>query len=87
MKDILLDDDGDLKLENGDFVIGDSLEQEVALLLQLNKGEIKLDPLVGCDLIKIMKSNASNIEIKKIVKLQLSRDGKNYETLKNQIKQ
>ena len=43
-QDILLDDDYDLKIVDGDFVIGDSSTQNEMLLLLLNKGEIKQYP-------------------------------------------
>lgn len=43
-RDILLDDDFDLKIVDGDFVIGDSTEQNEMLLLLLNKGEVKQFP-------------------------------------------
>ncbi len=84
-KDILLDAQGDLLFENGDLVIGESLEQEVAMLLQVNKGEFKEDPIVGCDFIKMLKGNVSELELKKVVKIQLARDGKNYDQLKKNI--
>jgi len=84
-KDILLDAQGDLLFENGDLVIGESLEQEVAMLLQVNKGEFKEDFIVGCDFIKMLKGNVSELELKKVVKIQLARDGKNYDQLKKNI--
>ncbi|PQJ09491.1 hypothetical protein CJD36_019825 [Flavipsychrobacter stenotrophus] len=43
-KDILLDDDFDLLIVDGDFVIGDSTVQNEKLLLLLNEGEIKQYP-------------------------------------------
>lgn len=84
-KDILLDDNDDVRIENGDFVIGDSLDQEVGLILRLNKGELKEDPIVGCDLIRLIHSNISESELKQIIKIQLARDGKSYEELKERI--
>lgn len=47
MTDILLDDGFDLKIENGDLVIGDSTEQHQQLLLLANKGELREFPTRG----------------------------------------
>ena len=41
MKDILLDENNDIKLSNGDFNTGESEMQEVALILQSVQGEWK----------------------------------------------
>jgi phage baseplate assembly protein W len=83
--DILLDENDDVRIENGDFVIGDSLDQEVGLILRMNKGELKEDPVMGCDLIRLINSNTSEAELKQIIKLQLARDGKSYDELKERI--
>lgn len=85
--DILLDENGDLAIANGDFVIGESLDQEVAALLQMNKGELKEFPIIGADLIKLINSNTSEIELKQILKNELKRDGKSYQELKERINQ
>jgi len=84
-QDILLDENDDVRIENGDFVIGDSLDQEVSLILRMNKGELKEDPIVGCDLIRLINSNITEAELKQIIKLQLARDGKSYDELKERI--
>lgn len=85
-KDILLDENGDLAIANGDFVIGDSIDQEVAALLQLNKGELKEFPILGPNLIELINSNTSELELKQIIKTELKRDGKSYQELKERIK-
>ena len=41
-KDILLDDNNDLKILNGDFDFGDSEMQEVGQILQSTQGEWKM---------------------------------------------
>lgn len=86
MTDILLDNDDNLRIENGDFVIGESIDQEVGLILRMNKGELKEDPVMGCDLIRLINSNITEVELKQIIKLQLARDSKSYEELKERIK-
>jgi hypothetical protein len=46
MRDFLLKN-GDLQIENGDFVIGESDLQNVYLLMILHKGNLKHEPFVG----------------------------------------
>lgn len=84
--DFLLDENGDLLIQNGDFVIGESNDQEVATLLQLNKGELKEFPILGPGLIRLINGNISEIELKQIIKTELKRDGKSYQELKERIK-
>ncbi|WP_435135705.1 hypothetical protein [Formosa sp. A9] len=84
-KDILLDENDDLLIENGDFKIGESLTQEVGIILRMNQGELKEDPLLGANLIKFINSNVNDNELRTKVKLHLQRDGKNYDDIKNYI--
>lgn len=81
-KDILLDASGDLLFENGDLVVGDSESQEVLNILRINQGALKSDPLIGASLVRLVKANAPNVEIRKRAKLHLARDGKDYDQIK-----
>jgi hypothetical protein len=83
--DILFDENGDLAITNGDFVIGESLDQEVAAILQMNKGDLKEYPILGPGLIRLVNSNTSAIELKQLIKSELKRDGKSYQELKERI--
>lgn len=83
--DILLDENDDLLFANGDLVLGESVTQEVGILLRLNPGELKSDPILGAGLIRMIKSNAPKDKIKQRIKLTLQRDGKDYEQIKNLI--
>lgn len=78
--------DNDLQTAAGDFVIGESTDQEVALILMSEQGEWKEDPLVGAGLFRLVNMNADERDLKQIVKLQLARDGKSYEKMKERIK-
>ena len=49
------------------------------------KGDLKEDPIFGPNLIALLKSNISEIEVKQIIKNQLKRDGKSYQKLKERI--
>lgn len=71
MVDFILDENGDLAIENGDFVLGEADQQNVELLLFSNKGEFKEFPLVGFGAINYIKSNVSEIEFKRDLKIQL----------------
>lgn len=46
-KDIALDDDLDLKIVDGDFVISESDQQNIQLIFLSHKGEFKQWPLLG----------------------------------------
>ncbi len=46
-QDLLLDENGDLLIQNGDFVIGDSSYQDVKMIIQSAPGEWKQYPTVG----------------------------------------
>ncbi|TWP23536.1 hypothetical protein ETU08_01730 [Apibacter muscae] len=85
MKDILLDETRRIQVLNGDFRIGESEMQEIALLLESNQGEWKEHPIIGANLYQLVNSKASKLDIEKRVKLQLSLDNKEYAELKNKI--
>ncbi|UGU15219.1 hypothetical protein LS482_16220 [Sinomicrobium kalidii] len=88
MRDILIDKDDDLVFRNGDFATGESLTQEVALLLRLTQGELKDDPILGPNLFQFMQAGKSPAqdEIQRRVKIHLQRDGKDYNEIKKLIK-
>lgn len=46
-RDILVDDDNDLWVKNGDFVVGESTRQHQAHLLVAQKGEYRQSPASG----------------------------------------
>ncbi len=85
-KDIQLDTQDDLVMQNGDFAAGESLLQEVGILLRLNQGELKSDPLLGPNLIELEKGTASAKAFKTRVRLHLQRDGKDYQQIKEKMK-
>lgn len=85
MKDILLDDNNDLKILNGDFDIGESEMQEVALILQSTQGEWKQTPLLGPNLYRFVNGKVSKTEFEREIALHLAIDNKNYKELKTKI--
>lgn len=76
--DIMLGPDDDLLID-GDLVLGESYLQEVGILIRLNPGELKADPVLGPGLIRMVNGKVNANEIKTVVKVHLERDGKNYE--------
>ena len=85
MKDIVLDENNDILIQNGDFAIGESTWQEVGIILKMNQGELKSDPVLGASLVRKMKANANKLDIEQAVRLHLARDNKKYNELKHQI--
>ncbi len=81
----MLDDNDDLVIGGVDFVIGDSLDQDVSTIIRLNQGDLKSDPILGPNLYQMINSNATKGEIRAKIKLHLERDRKNYEDIKNAI--
>ncbi|MGC4130194.1 MAG: hypothetical protein QM564_11710 [Bergeyella sp.] len=84
-KDILLDENNEIQIINGDFSIGESELQEVASVLRLRQGELKSDPILGANLQHFMKGKYDRTAIEKRVKIHLERDGKNYDQIKKNI--
>lgn len=85
-RDYLLDDDGDLKIENGDFAFGESDTDDALLIIGMNQGELKSDPLTGCNMVARIRSQQTPEEIQRVIRLQMQRDGKNYNEIKKYLK-
>jgi hypothetical protein len=74
MKDILLDENNDLLITNGDLTIGDADKQNQKLILTTHKGEWKEKPEVGAAVQEMLSDDNFSqyiIEAKK----QLEYDG------------
>ena len=84
-KDILLDDNNDLKILNGDFDFGDSEMQEVGQILQSTQCEWKMTPTLGPNMYRFIKSKASKSEIESTVAIHLAIDNKDFKTLRTKI--
>lgn len=84
-KDILLNQENDIDIVSGDFFIGESLLQEVAIITNLKSGELKSDPILGPNIIQLLKSNVKQNEIEQRLRIHLSRDGKDYNEIKKYI--
>lgn len=74
MTDFVLDENNDIIAENGNFLFGDSLKQEVKLIIQGSPGHFRENGYLGLDLLNNLDDENINIipELKKMLKL----DGK-----------
>jgi len=82
-QDILLDDDNNWKVENGDFVVGLSDEQHVGLLMVSAKGSYREAPAIGVDLTKWIGKQNNNISgLEREIMVQLEADGYKVTELK-----
>lgn len=73
MNDFLLEEN-DLKIANGDFLIGNSNQQHQHNLLMVEKGGYKQYPTVGVGLFSYLKDDNES-ELLREVRIQLSKDG------------
>ncbi len=74
--DLIRGTNNEIKIVNGDFVMGASDEQHIEDLLMAAPGEIKQFPLVGVNISKAINGTIDG-EIRKEIKLQLEADGYN----------
>jgi hypothetical protein len=73
--DIMLDDNDDLMISNGDFFVDDSNDQHVAIIFDCVKGEIRENPSLGFAAMHLLKSNITDIEVKRLLRVELNKDG------------
>jgi hypothetical protein len=83
--DILLNENDDLDIVDGDFVVGESVLQEVGIILRLNSGELKIDPVLAPNLVQLVNSTENKQEFEDRVRIHLKRDNKNYNEIKELI--
>jgi hypothetical protein len=87
VKGILLDENNDIKIVNGKMQLGNALMQEVGIILQMNQGELKFDPMLGANLVTEMRGVLNPYKIESMIDTQLALDGKNYDEIKDLIMQ
>lgn len=75
-EDILLTADGDDKVANGDFVIGNGVEDDCFSIMKLNTGALKYDVILGPNLIRLINNKAGDADIQRALRLHLERDNK-----------
>lgn len=75
VKDILVDEDFDLIIKDGDFVVGESTQQHQRFLLLLNKGESKQSPTIGVGLRNFILDDGDGDELESIITSEFENDG------------
>ena len=80
MRDILLDEEFDLKVKGGDFVIGESTQQHQQCLLLAEKGSYKQYPAVGVGIATFLKDEDPG-DLLREIRIQFSKDGMNVDKL------
>lgn len=85
MKDIALTKDYDLKVVGGDFIINESVLQEVDNILSSAQGNFKSNVLIGANIHQLINSKVLEREVQNRTKVQLALDNKDYEEVKSLI--
>jgi len=75
VKDITLDDNFDLIIENGDFKVSDSDMQHIQLICITNLGHWKQFPLLGVGIEQYIASSGQTDALKRAINVQLAADG------------
>ena len=74
MEDLLLNDNGDLSIANGDLSIGESTTQHQRLLLTTTKGDWRENPLAGVGTAAYLKDELPG-ELLAEIKKEFQKDG------------
>lgn len=85
VKSMLIDSQDDLKVENGSIKLGNTTMQNVYILFNMNQGELKEDPIVGLNLLKMIRGGENKEKIRKTIEVGLARIGINIDDVKNEI--
>jgi hypothetical protein len=94
MKGILLDENGDLLVKvthgsdgkiTGGITIGDNAVQCAGIVLQMNQGELKEDPIIGANLFRNIRGKLNRDKLKIKIETALTRANINIEDVKNEI--
>lgn len=79
--DLILDDSMDLRIENGDFVVGESSYQQQMILLLADKNEFKENPTTGVG-IETYLDDENPADMHREIRLQFSKDGMKVNSIK-----
>jgi|ERR1035437_20464 hypothetical protein len=82
VQDIDLDDNFDLTIVNGDFLITESDQNHVISIINSYTGAWKEYPLVGVGLIQYLAGSVNSDVVKRAIQTQLITDGYNVQDIK-----
>lgn len=74
IRDIIQNDNGDIKFLNGDILLGDSTRQHMRDLLLTNRGELKHSPLTGVGLNNYLNDETPE-DMMRDIRKQVIKDG------------
>lgn len=74
--DILIDGNYEDIVVNGDDAVDDGELCDCYIIVRLNKGEVKSDPMLGPEIIKLMNAHNGSGKMKQQIGLALEMDGK-----------
>lgn len=74
-QDFILDSDGDILIQDGDFVIGESDGQHIRDIMSSVPGWFKEFPFVGFNPYQFLNSRSSVQQQSQLAKIQLESDG------------
>lgn len=94
MRGIMLDENGDLLIRPhrqpdgklSGLVLDETPVQDTAIVLEMNQGELKEDPVLGPNLIRYLRSRVDKTRIKKQIQVHLGRAGIDYNEVSEQLK-
>ena len=75
VKDIILDDAGDLEVANGDFVVSESDMQHIELIVNLAPGSLKQYPTMGVGIWSYSGSSGLARDLQRNINVKLDADG------------
>lgn len=75
MNDFAIDDDGDLKVANGDLVVSESTRQHQKSIIIAGKGFVKHAPTLGVGLYKYLNDHGSTARLASSIRQECERDG------------
>lgn len=80
-KDIMLDENMDLRIVNGDFVVAESSYQQQKILLLADKNEFKENPTTGVG-IETYLDDEEPADMHREIRLQFAKDGMDVKSIK-----
>jgi len=94
MKGVLLNEENDLLIRvrrgtdgkiTGGLLVGDNAVQCAGLVLQMNQGELKEDPIIGANLLRNIRGKLNRDKLKNQIEVALTRANIRIEDVKNEL--
>jgi hypothetical protein len=82
VRDILLDENYDLIIKDGDLLVAESTEQHQRCILMANKGQFKQVPDVGVGINEWLNKESNLEELSTLIAEEFEKDGMRIKSLK-----